>query len=58
MFRMLYTPLDGAERTALVGLAEKERHDPRQQAVIIIRRPLEERGLDLPSSIGKLMEGQ
>ncbi|MBN1890350.1 MAG: hypothetical protein JW850_20315 [Thermoflexales bacterium] len=47
----LVISLDGAERSALVTLAEIERRNPRDQAAVIIRQDLVRRGLlDLPKS--------
>jgi len=43
--RKLVISLDGAERSALTELAERERRDPRAQAALIIRRELERAGL-------------
>lgn len=43
--RMIGIYLDGDERAALLDLAERERRDIRDQAALIIRTALIERGL-------------
>lgn len=43
--RMIGIYLDGNERAALLNLAERERRDMRDQAALIIRQELIERGL-------------
>jgi len=41
----LFVPLQRKEFEALFRLAESELRDPRQQAAVLIRRELEQRGL-------------